>query len=336
MKPIDLRSDTVTRPDDGMRQAMARAEVGDDVYGEDPTINRLQDAAAERLGKEAALFVPSGSMANQVSLRAHTAPGDAVIVGRDAHLHLYEGGAGAALSGLHFSVVGETGLFDADDVRGAIHPLDDHFARTQLVCVENTHNHAGGRVFPLDELRAIAKVARERELLMHMDAAPLFNAEVATGVPVREWAQPFDSVSFCLSKGLGAPVGSLVAGSRAFVARARRFRKMFGGAMRQVGILGAAGLYALEHNVKRLADDHQNARRLAEGLREIDAVEPDAEPETNIVFFHTDVRDLGPRLRERGLWVGSVAAKRFRAVTHLDVSAEDVEQALQIVRDAVS
>jgi threonine aldolase len=337
MTPIDLRSDTVTRPDAAMREAIARAEVGDDVYGEDPTINGLQQLASERLGKEAALFVPSGTMANQVALRAHTRPGDAAIVGRNAHMFLYESGGAAAVSGVQMVVVGDSGLFTADEARAAVFPADDHFPRTRLVCVENTHNRSGGRIFPLDDLRSIARVVREHDLRLHLDGARLFNAEVATGVPVAEWAAVCDSVSFCLSKGLGAPVGSLITGSRAFIERAHRVRKMLGGGMRQVGLLGAAGIHALEHNVKRLADDHRNARRLAEGLREIDGVELAGEPETNMVLFRASDPDrFATALRERGLLIGSVGGGEFRAVTHLDVDAADVEAALGIIRDAAA
>jgi threonine aldolase len=335
MKPIDLRSDTVTRPGPAMRRAMAEAEVGDDVYGEDPTVNRLEAVAAARFGKEAALFVPSGTMANQLAIRAHTEPGDGAIAGVGAHLWLYEGGAAAAVAGVQITQVGEDGLFGADDVRGAIAPDDSHFARTRLVCVENTHNRSGGRVFPLEAIRAIARVARDRGLAMHLDGARIWNAEVATGIPVAEWAAEFDSVAFCLSKGLGAPVGSLVAGTRQFVRRARRFRKQLGGGMRQAGILAAAGLFALEHNVKRLADDHANARRLAAGLAELPGIEVPRAPETNMVFFCApDAARFAARARELGVLVGAIDARTLRAVTHLDVSAADVDQALARLRGA--
>ena len=251
MNTIDLRSDTVTCPTPEMREAMHRAEVGDDVYGEDPTVNRLQEMAAERMGKEAALFVPSGTMANQIALRTHTQPGDAVLAGQNAHLYLFESGAAGALSGVQFTLIGRDGLFDPEDVRQAIYPKEHHFARTRLVCTENTHNRSGGRVFGLERLRGIERVAHDAGLALHLDGARIFNAEVATGTPVRVWAENFDSVSFCLSKGLGAPVGSLLVGTRAFIEQAHRFRKMFGGGMRQAGILAAAGIYALETHVKR-------------------------------------------------------------------------------------
>lgn len=337
MREIDLRSDTVTRPTAAMREAIARAEVGDDVYGEDPSVNRLQELAAERLGKPAALFVPSGSMANQLALRAHTEHGDAVIAGTNAHLYLYEGGAAGALSGVQFTFVGEEGLFDADDVRGAIHPRDSHFARTRLVCVENTHNRSGGRVFPLEQLRAVAEAAREEGLSLHLDGARIFNAEVATGVPAAVWAEPFDSVAFCLSKGLGAPVGSLIVGTRSFIERVHRFRKMFGGGMRQAGILAAAGSYALEHHVKRLAEDHANARRLAEGLERIPGVALLRQPETNMVLFQVpDVAAFVERTRGSGLLINPIDPVTLRAVLHLDVEASDVPVALEIIGKAVT
>ncbi|MCH6560788.1 MAG: low-specificity L-threonine aldolase [Myxococcales bacterium] len=337
MREIDLRSDTVTRPTAAMREAIARAEVGDDVYGEDPSVNRLQELAAERLGKPAALFVPSGSMANQLALRAHTEHGDAVIAGTNAHLYLYEGGAAGALSGVQFTFVGEEGLFDADDVRGAIHPRDSHFARTRLVCVENTHNRSGGRVFPLEQLRAVAEAAREEGLSLHLDGARIFNAEVATGVPAAVWAEPFDSVAFCLSKGLGAPVGSLIVGTRSFIERVHRFRKMFGGGMRQAGILAAAGSYALEHHVKRLAEDHANARRLAEGLERIPGVALLRQPETNMVLFQVpDVAAFVERTRGSGLLINPIDPVTLRAVLHLDVEASDVQVALEIIGKAVA
>ena len=333
MTPIDLRSDTVTRPDEAMREAMARAEVGDDVYGEDPSVNRLQERAAALLGKEAALFVPSGTMANQVAIRAHTEPGDALIAGHSAHSYLYESGGAAALSGVQPVIVGEDGFFDADELRAAIFPADDHFPRTRLVCLENTHNRSGGRVFPLDAQQRIAALARESGLRLHLDGARLFNAAVASACDPAELAAPHDSVSFCLSKGLGAPVGSLLAGSREFIARAHRFRKMFGGGMRQAGILAAAGLHALDHGIKRLADDHANARRLAEGLAALPGAELLREPETNIVLFSVaDVPGFVRATRERGVWINAIGPERLRAVTHRDVSAADVEDALEVIR----
>jgi threonine aldolase len=335
VKVLDFRSDTVTRPTPAMRQAMAGAEVGDDVYFEDPTVNRLQAWAAEQLGKEAGLFVPSGTMGNQVCVRTLTRPGDVVMAGEGAHLLLYEQGAAAALAGVQIETLGRNGLFDAGDVAAAVHPDEPHYAATTLVTVENTHNAAGGRIFPLDAIREIAATAREHDMALHLDGARLFNAVVATGIPAAEWAEPFDTVTYCLSKGLGAPVGSIVCSSRARMRALVRARKLLGGGMRQVGILAAAGLHALDHHVERLADDHRNARRLAEGLAALD-VEVRETPETNMVYFRMD--DTAGFLREtraRDLWINPMAEGTFRAVTHLDLDADDVEDALGRAAEAL-
>jgi threonine aldolase len=336
MKIIDLRSDTVTRPTAAMRQAMANAEVGDDVYGEDPSVNRLQAVAAQRLGKAAAIFVPSGTMANQAAIRALTQHGDIVLAGEGAHVLRYESGAAAAVSGVQIKTIGRGGLFDGDDVRAAVHPADHHYAPVTLVAMENTHNTAGGRVFPFEQLMRAVSAAREFTLRLHLDGARLFNAEVATGIPAARWAEPFDTVSFCLSKGLGAPVGSLVCGSAEIIDRVHRIRKMLGGGMRQVGILAAAGLYALEHHIERLSEDHANARRLAAGLVEFGlSVAP--EPETNMVFFSVDnAGEFLQAIWARDLWIDPVSAHQCRAVTHLDVSAADIDEALERVRDALA
>lgn len=334
MTTIDLRSDTVTKPSPAMREAMARAEVGDDVYGEDPSVNRLQALAAAQLGKEAALFVPSGTMANQIALRTLTEPGDAAIAARDAHMVLYESGGAAALSGVQLVEIGEHGSFDPDALRQAVYPADDHFARTRVILVENTHNRSGGRVFPFERLQQVCRTARELGLRLHMDGARLFNAEAATGIDAARWAEPFDTVSFCLSKGLGAPVGSLVVGSQALVERAHRFRKQLGGGMRQAGILAAAGIFALEHNRKRLADDHANARRLAEGLAALPGVAVPAPPESNIVMFQrANAAAWSAALRARGVLINPVARDALRAVTHLDVGAAEIDAALAIMRE---
>jgi threonine aldolase len=334
MGPIDLRSDTVTRPTAAMRAAIAAAEVGDDVYGEDPTVNRLEALAARRLGKEAALFVPSGTMANQVSIRVHTSPGDLVLAAEGAHVLLYESGGAAALSGVQIRTLGRDGVFDADDVRAALPPDDDHFAPVRLVAIENTHNNAGGRVFPLEQARAVAAVARERGLRLHLDGARIFNAEVASGVPAAAFAEPFDTVAFCLSKGLGAPVGSLVCGSAETIWRVHRVRKMLGGGMRQAGLLAAAGIHALEHHVERLAEDHRNAARLARGLEEL-GLPVDPKPETNMVLFRVeDTLGFLRETRAREVLVNPLAPGRFRAVTHLDVSAADVDEALGRIGEA--
>ncbi|HKJ25065.1 MAG TPA: low-specificity L-threonine aldolase [Myxococcota bacterium] len=335
MKILDFRSDTVTRPTPAMRRAMAEAEVGDDVYFEDPTVNRLQERAADLLGKEAALFVPSGTMGNQVCLRTLTRPGDVVLAGKGAHVLLYEQGGAAALAGVQIETIGHGGLFDAGDVAAAIHPDEQHYAHTALVTVENTHNVAGGRVFALDAIREIAGTARARGLAVHLDGARLFNAVVATGTPAAEWAEPFDTVTFCLSKGLGAPVGSVVCTSRARMHAIHRARKLLGGGMRQVGMLAAAGLHALEHHVERLADDHRNARRLADGLAALD-VEVRETPETNMVYFRVDDTEGFLReTRDRGLWINPLGPGVFRAVTHLDVDAADVEDALGRAAEAL-
>ncbi len=342
MHLVDLRSDTVTRPSPGMREAMARAEVGDDVYGEDPTVRLLQDRVADLYGKEAALFVPSGSMANQIAISIHTKPGDEVIIGAGAHCMLYEGGAAGALNGIQFHVLGTTGLYEASDVAAAIQPDNHHFAPTTLIAVENTHNRGGGRIFPQRSITAIAEVARAKGLKLHLDGARLLNAAVATNTPVRELAAPFDSASLCLSKGLGAPIGSLIVGTGEAMWRAHRRRKMLGGGMRQVGILAAAGLYALENNVARLADDHANARKFAEAIARAPGVAVDVPSvETNIVIWDLraevpiDAAAFVERSRERGLLLNAIGARRLRAVTHLDVDAAACARGAEVVHEVL-
>jgi threonine aldolase len=333
MRAIDLRSDTVTRPTPAMREAIARAEVGDDVYGEDPTVNRLEALAAEKLGKPAAVFVTSGTMGNQASLRALSQPGDVLLAGEGAHVLLFEAGAASALWGVQIQTLGRGGFFDGAELRAAIAPDEIHFAPTRVVAIENTHNRAGGRVFPLDQLKDVAQVAKQQGLSLHLDGARLWNAVVATGTPAAVWAEPFDTVTFCLSKGLGAPAGSLVCGSHERIRSVRRARKMLGGGLRQAGILAAAGLHALEHHVERLAQDHANAHRLAGGLERLGfAVAPP--PETNIVMFR--VEDAMAFLREtraRGLLVNPTALGVFRAVTHLDVGEADIDEALARIEE---
>ena len=333
---IELRSDTVTRPPQAMRKAMATAAVGDDVYGEDPTVNRLQEKAAELLRKEASLFLPSGTMANQASLRTLTRPGDILLAGEGAHILRYESGAPAALAGIQVQTIGRDGLFDGADVRAAIHPDEAHYAPTRAVAIENTHNASGGRVFPLDRLKDVVSAAQERGLALHLDGARLFNAVIATGTAASVWAEPFDTATFCLSKGLGAPVGSLVCGSAEAIRRVHRARKLLGGGMRQVGILAAAGLYALEHQVERLADDHANARRFADGLEKLGfAVDPP--PETNMVMFGVDdTTGFLRAIRARDLWINPMREGQFRAVTHLDVSESDVDEALERIGEVVA
>ncbi|MDD9932646.1 MAG: low-specificity L-threonine aldolase [Myxococcales bacterium] len=333
---IDLRSDTVTRPTAAMREAIARAEVGDDVYGEDPTVNRLQERAAELLGKECALFVPTGTMANQIALMLHCDRGDAVLVGEGAHCMLYESGAGPAWAGVSFQVVGAGGLYDAGALEAALHPPSDyHYPRSRLVALENTHNRAGGRVFPQRDVVAIAELARSRRLALHLDGARIWNASQATGRSPAELAACCDTVSACFSKGLGAPVGSVIAGTAEAMGRARRLRKMLGGGMRQAGVLAAAASYALEHHRVRLAEDHDNAKRLAAGVAELPGVRCEvAETETNIVNF--DLDDAGAfvkRAAARGVLVNATGPTRVRAVTHLDVSASDIDRALAVLAE---
>jgi len=331
---IDLRSDTVTQPTPAMRAAMAQAPLGDDVYGEDPSVNALQEAAAKRLGKEAALFMPSGTMANQAALASLGSAGDVILVGEGAHVDVYETGAPWALFGMGVRSIGRGGFFDADEVRAAVTPDEGHFPTTRTLAFENTHNRGGGKVLPLVQLRAAAEAGRACGLSLHLDGARLFNAVVATGVPAADWAEPFDTVCFCLSKGLGAPVGSLVCGSRAQIAKVHRLRKRLGGGMRQAGMLAAAGLHALEHHIERLADDHANARRLAAGLRER-GFHVEQEPDTNMVFFRVSEADaFSAALTSRELRINAAAPGRFRAVTHLDVGPDDIDDALHRIDDA--
>lgn len=335
---VDLRSDTVTKPTPAMREAMARAEVGDDVYGEDPTVNRLQERVAELLGVEAALYVPSGSMANQIALKLHTQPGDDVVVGEGSHNWLYEAGAGGALSGVQFTFARAGGLFTGTELRAAFKADNHHHAPTRLVCIENSHNRAGGRIWPEAELASVLEAARALGLRTHLDGARLWNVAVRTGRTERDLAAGFDTVSVCLSKGLGAPVGSLLCGTKADMWRAHRLRKMFGGGMRQAGILAAAGLYALEHNRSRLAEDHANARRLAERLSDCRGIRVDlAGVETNIVMADLDVEaePVVARARAQGVLVNAVGPRRIRLVTHLDVDAAACAHAAEILSHAV-
>jgi threonine aldolase len=342
MDRIDLRSDTVTLPSPGMRQAMAAAPVGDDQYGEDPSVNRLQERIAELLGKEAALFVPSGTMANQIGLKILTRPGDDVVVGDEAHIVWHESGAAAANSGVQFTVVGQGGLFTAADLRTAYKPPGHIvFPPTTLVAIENTHNRGGGVVFPQAEAIAICDTARELELASYLDGARLFNAAAASGHTLAELAAPFDFVSVALSKGLGCPVGSLIAGRYAGIVRARRARRMFGGAMRQSGILAAAGLYALDHNLERLVDDHTNAKILAERLAGLRGVHLDlATVQSNIVIFRMeegapDAATIVARAQDTGVLISAFGERTVRAVTHLDVSREQCRRAADLLAEVI-
>lgn len=338
---IDLRSDTITQPTAAMRQAMANAEVGDDVFGDDPTVNALEEYVAQLLGKEAAVYVPSGTMSNQLALRVHTEPGDEVILDAEAHIYYYEGGGPAALSGVTCRLIqGNQGIFSALDVEKALRPIDSHFPRTRLVCLENTHNRGGGRIFPLSEIEAIAQICQTHDLRLHLDGARFWNACVATGISEADYAKPFDTVSVCFSKGLGAPIGSALVGSKAAIQRARRFRKMFGGGMRQAGIIAAGALYALQHQRDRLQEDHDNAKLLAQELHLIPGIEanPDA-VQTNIVVFRTKdipASVLAQRLQAKGVGVLAVSTNAIRAVTNLMVSREQILQVSQLVEAALT
>ncbi|MGX1548263.1 low-specificity L-threonine aldolase [Streptomyces adustus] len=339
-RPIDLRSDTVTRPGEAMRRAMAEAEVGDDVFGDDPTVNALQERIAGLLGFEAALFVSSGTQSNLCALLTHCGRGDEYIAGQLAHMYRWEGGGAAVLGGIQPQPLPHRadGTLDPLDIAAAVKPDDPHFARTRLLCLENT---IGGRAVPMDYLKTATQIARDHRLATHLDGARLFNAAVAAGgdpyEQARQIAGHFDSVSVCFSKGLGAPVGSALVGSREFVAEARRWRKVLGGGMRQAGVLAAAALYALDHHVTRLADDHAHAALFAEGLRDVKglAVEPSG---TNMVFARSapglDTDELRDRLARRGLLCAGYPGQ-LRFVFHLDVTRADAEQAVRIVRETL-
>ncbi|MFQ6066766.1 MAG: threonine aldolase family protein [bacterium] len=337
---IDLRSDTVTKPTAGMLDAMFKAEVGDDVFGEDPTANLLQEKVAKLLGKEDSLFVASGTMANQLSLRSQTQPGDEIIVERNSHLFNSESGGGAALSGVQFHLLeSDHGILDPSRIEKAIRDSSDHHRPvTRLIWIENTHNRGGGSVYPLEVVKEIFRVARRNKLLVHMDGARLLNAAIALGVDPKEYTQYVDSTILCLSKGLGAPVGSMVAGSKQFINRVHRFRKMFGGGMRQIGYLAAAGIYALDHHVERLAEDHANAKRLAEAISEFKSFKIDPENvQTNILHFDIigegmDSKIVLGKLRNEGVLVLPRDDRSIRAVTHLGVDKDDIEQAISTMK----
>ena len=336
---VDLRSDTVTRPSPEMRRAIYDAEVGDDVFGDDPTVIRLQERAAELLGKEAALYVPSGTMANQIAMCCHTSPGDEIYCEAGCHVFNFESGAAAMIAGIVFNtMVGIRGSYTAAQVEERLRPGDHHFPPSRLIWVENSANRAGGTIFPQDEILRLRKLADRYGLGFHLDGARLWNVAAATGASEAELAEPFDSVNVCLSKGLGAPVGSLVAGSAAFIDAAHRFRKRLGGGMRQVGIIAAAGLYALEHNRARLVEDHARARRLAEAIDSLDEFEVDMEGiATNIVIFDTspgglDGPDVVARLREKGVWGTCFKGTKVRLVTHLDVDDDDIDYVIEVFR----
>jgi threonine aldolase len=333
--PVDLRSDTVTRPSPEMRAAIAEAVVGDDVFGDDPTVKELEALAAELTGKEAGLLVPSGSMGNEVAILAHTRRGDEAIVEFDSHIYNYEAAGPAVLSGVQLAPIkADRGILSVTQIDEAIRPDDVHEPRTRLVCLENTHNRKGGIVFPIDRMRAIREFTEERGLRIHLDGARIFNTAMATGIDAREYCSMCDSVMFCLSKGLGAPIGSMVVGDAEFITLAHRYRKLLGGGMRQAGIIAAAGIYALKNNITRLAEDHARARKLAESLSEIECISIDLETvQTNIIVI--DVAESGHTvdecillLEQRGVLVVPFGRTTIRAVTHLDIDDGDVEKSI--------
>lgn len=339
---IDLRSDTVTRPTPGMRAAMQQAEVGDDVFHEDPAVNALQEKTAALLGKEAALFVPSGTMSNQICIRAHTVPGDEMLCEAACHVYNFEAGGPAVLSGVTCRTIeGDFGILDVSQLEGKVRPVNDHLVRTRIVSLENTHNRGGGRIFPLEKIQAISAWARKHGLIMHLDGARLWNAAVATGVPLKEWARHFDSVSVCFSKGLGAPVGSALAGPAEFITKARRVRKLFGGGMRQAGVIAAGALYALNHHIDRLAEDHKNAQVIAQAIKDIPGLRLNpVEVHTNLIWVEVDpelgtAKDLEAKLKQRGVLVHAPGPQTLRLCTHLDVSAAQAVRVAETFRKAL-
>jgi len=339
MQIIDLRSDTVTKPTQEMREAMLSAPVGDDVIDIDPTVVELQEYTARLLGKEAAIFMPSGTMTNQIALRVHCTPGDEFICESGCHIYNYEQGAFAQLSGLVAKTIeGQNGLLDLEQMHGTVRPENEHTVRTKLLCLENTHNRGAGKIYSLPRIQSLCDWAHSQGLKTHLDGARLFNASVATGVSLESFSEPFESVSVCFSKGLGAPVGSCLAGSREFIAKARRARKLFGGGMRQIGILAAGALYALQHQMVRLADDHANARMLALAVNQCKSLSlSDKEPDTNIVIFHV-AKDWGTAaqfsdsLKQSGVLSLPFGPQSVRLVTHLDVSTAQVENACKAIQ----
>ncbi len=340
---IDLRSDTVTKPTLAMRRAMAEAEVGDDMLGEDPTVNRLQRMIADLLGMEAAVFACSGTQSNQMAVRIHCVPGDELLINETGHIGIFEGGGPAVLSGVTVrTIAAPHGKLDVEDLRDKPRAVDQHLCRTRLVCLENTTNIGGGRVYSLQHLQRVAEWARSNNLKMHLDGARFFNAIVAGNYDPKDVGACFDTISICFSKGLGCPMGSVLVGSAQDMQQARRARKMFGGALRQAGIVAAAAVYALEHHVDRLSVDHGNARLLASKLSVIDGVHVNPDDiETNLVFFEID-RELGTAvqlsnaLKERGVLVGPMGGQRLRAVTHLDVISDDIVAAAETIHECVA
>ncbi len=337
MKTVDLRSDTVTKPSPAMREAMFKAEVGDDVFGEDPTVNELQQVVSKMFGKEDALFVASGTMGNQLALKTHTQPGNEIICEADCHIFKYEAGASGMLSGAQMHIVkGEKGILKVGQVEEAINHEDIHSAPTALIALENTHNRAGGTVYPIEEIKKISALARERKIGLHLDGARLMNACVAENIKPMEYGKYFDSISLCFSKGLGAPVGSVLAGTAKFIEKARYYRKAFGGGMRQAGFLAAAALYALRYNIDRLKEDHAKAKELAEAISQLKYFSLDLSAvQTNIVIFSVkegSSYDVVEKLKTAGILCIPFSDKKIRFVTHLDVSMEDMDYCIACLK----
>ncbi|KMY54394.1 threonine aldolase [Bacillus sp. FJAT-27231] len=335
---IDLRSDTVTKPSEKMRKAMYEAEVGDDVYGEDPTVNTLEEIAAEILGKEAALFVTSGTQGNQIAGLVHCKPGEEVILEAQSHIFLYEAAAMSAFAGVQTkTLVGERGAMKPSEVEAALREDDVHEPETGLICLENTHNKAGGAVISLENMEAIYQIAKRHGAPVHLDGARLFNASVASGIPVKKFAEHTDTVQICLSKGLGAPAGSIIAGSSAFISKARKWRKRLGGGLRQVGVLAAPGIIALQENVERLQEDHENAKRLAEGLQNIEGITLESKVETNIIIIniaHSNktTEAFLSELKENGVLAGEFGPQLIRFVTNNGITQTDIDQVLLVIQ----
>ena len=337
MDYIDLRSDTVTKPSRLMLEAMMSAEVGDDVFGEDPTVNKFQLRISEMFGKEAALFVPSGTMGNEICIKVHTEPGDEIIVDEDSHIFVYETAAPSLLSGVQMKTISSNkGVITVEQLKKALRPKAYYLPRTKLICIENTHGRSGGSIFPLDGIKKIRVLAKNENIKVHLDGARLWNACVATGIQPREYAQYFDSISVCFSKGLGAPVGSIIIGDMEFIENARRYRKIFGGGMRQAGILAAAALYALEHNIERLNEDHQKARYFTSQLSKLKQLSLDiSSVQTNMVIIETEragksQTEILSLLKSKGILLTPEHLSAIRAVMHLDVSMDDVRQAVSV------
>ena len=343
MKVIDLRSDTITKPSPEMRQAMANAEVGDDVYGEDPTINLLQNRIAKLLKKEAALFVPSGVMANQLAIKVNTQPGDEIIVERDSHIFNYETAAASFLSRIQLNTIqGTRGVLTLEQIKGAMRSKVYYNPSLTLVCLENTHNKAGGTIYPIEEIKRISKFARKQNIALHLDGARLWNAHVATKIPLYEYAKYFDTISVCFSKGLGAPVGSVLVSSKEKISLARKYRKIFGGGMRQAGILAAAALYAIEHNIPLLEKDHENAKEFAKELSTIPGFKIDFEGlATNIVMIDISQRNesttqILAKMKKANVLLGEMSQTAIRAVTHLNVTRDEVLEAANRIKKIFS